>query len=84
MAMNIKNEETHQLAKKLAALTGQNITAAITEAIRDRLFSIQNSQKDKLSDRLLVIGKSCAAHLKKDLKHVEHGDLLYDDKGLPK
>jgi antitoxin VapB len=84
MGMNIKNEETHQLAKKLAALTGQNITAAITEAIRVRLTSIQNSRKDKLSDRLLVIGKSCAAHLKKDFKHVEHGDLLYDDKGLPK
>ena len=31
---------------------------------------------------LLAIGRRCAAHLKGKL--VDHGDLLYDDIGLPK
>ena len=38
----------------------------------------------KLSDRLLEIGRDCATHLKEPFRSAEHGDLLYDEKGLPK
>jgi len=34
------------------------------------------------AEDLLAIGRRCAAHLKGKL--VDHGDLLYDDIGLPK
>ncbi|HEY7388114.1 MAG TPA: type II toxin-antitoxin system VapB family antitoxin, partial [Bryobacteraceae bacterium] len=37
MAMNIKNSETERLAKELAELTGESLTAAITESVRERL-----------------------------------------------
>ncbi len=37
MNLNIKNEETRQLARELAQLTGETITVAITVAIRDCL-----------------------------------------------
>jgi antitoxin VapB len=37
-----------------------------------------------LSDRLLKIGEDCAAHLKEPFRSVDHGDLLYDERGLPK
>ena len=37
MSLNIKNEETHQLARELAALTGESMTGAITVALRERL-----------------------------------------------
>lgn len=37
MPLNIKNEETHLLAKELADLTGDSITEAVTSAIREAL-----------------------------------------------
>ena len=37
MGLNIKNPETQRLIQELAALTGENLTAAITEAVRERL-----------------------------------------------
>ena len=38
MALSIKNSETEQLARELAEATGENITQAITRALRDRLL----------------------------------------------
>ena len=34
MSLNIKNAETHQLARQLAALTGESMTAAGGAALR--------------------------------------------------
>ena len=84
MGLNIKNEETHRLARKLAQVTGESMTAAVSEAIRERLERVRgNSKKDQV-ERILEIGRDCAAHLKEPFKSVDHGDLLYDEKGLPK
>jgi antitoxin VapB len=84
MSLNIKNEDTNRLAHELAGLTGESITTAVTVAVRERLDRLQQSKRGALSDRLLKIGKDCAAHLKEPFLTVEHGDLLYDEKGLPK
>ena len=37
MGMNIKNPEAHQLAREVAALTGESVTGAVTESPRERL-----------------------------------------------
>ena len=37
MSLNIKNEETYQLARELANLTGETMTGAVTVALRERL-----------------------------------------------
>ena len=37
MSINIKNEETCQLASELAQLTGETMTGAITVALKERL-----------------------------------------------
>ena len=37
MHLNIKNDEAHKLATELAQLTGENLTAAVTLALRERL-----------------------------------------------
>ena len=84
MAINIKNEETHQLAQELAELTGKSMTAAITEALRERLEHIKAEKGEDLAQRLLRIGQDCASHLKEPYRTVHHGELLYDEKGLPK
>jgi antitoxin VapB len=84
MAMNIKNDEAHKLARELSDLTGESLTAAITEALRERLERVRSERGAGLADRLLRIGKDCAAHLKEPFRSAEHGDILYDDRGLPR
>ncbi|HEY7391165.1 MAG TPA: type II toxin-antitoxin system VapB family antitoxin [Bryobacteraceae bacterium] len=84
MAMNIKNSETERLAKELAELTGESLTAAITESVRERLERVRRKRGSGLADRLLAIGKDCAPRLKEPFRSAEHGDLLYDELGLPK
>jgi antitoxin VapB len=83
MAPHIMNDETLKLAHELSKLTGESLTAAVTQAIRERLERIQNAQRAELADRLLRIGKDCAAHLKGPFRSAEHGTVLYDDMGLP-
>lgn len=84
MSLNLKNEETNRLAHELAGLTGETLTTAVTVAVRERLERLQQSKRGALSDRLLKIGKDCASHLREPFLSVDHGDLLYDAKGLPK
>lgn len=84
MSLNIKNEKTHRMAQELAGLTGESMTVAVSEAIRERLERVRGNSKKGLAERLLEIGQECAAHLKEPYKSMDHGDLLYDEKGLPK
>jgi len=83
MGLNIKNRETHRLVTELAKLTGESQTAAITAAVRERLDRLRR-QRGGLAERLLAIGKDCAAHLKEPYRTADHGDLLYDERGLPR
>ena len=84
MTLRIKNEKTHQMAQELATLTGESITVAVREAVRERLDRVKSSSKRGLAERLLRIGRECAAHMKEPFKSSDHGELLYDEKGLPK
>jgi antitoxin VapB len=84
MALNIKNEEVHRLARQLARATGESMTVAVCQAIRERLDRLrENCRKDRV-ERILEIGRDCAAYLEEPYKSVDHGELLYDEKGLPK
>ena len=51
MSLNIKNEETHRLARELAQLTGETMTGAITVAIRDRLERERCQRFQELAER---------------------------------
>jgi len=84
VSLNIKNKEAHKLASQLAKLTGENMTEAVTKAVRERLDKLRSQHGSGLADRLVKIGKDCAAHLKEPFRSADHEDLLYDEKGLPK
>ena len=85
MSLNIKNEETHQLARELAALTGESMTGAITVALKERLERERHERGAEIRlQQLRAIRKRCARLLKPGgPSAVEHGDLLYDENGLP-
>jgi antitoxin VapB len=50
----------------------------------ERLERIRRERAVGLADRLLAIGKDCAARLKEPFRSADHGDLLYDGRGLPR
>ena len=84
MSLNIKNEKTHRLVRELARATGESMTAAVDKAVQERLERIRGDNKAGLAERLLKIGRECAAHMKEPYLSIDHGEMLYDEKGLPK
>lgn len=85
MSLNIKNAETHRLAKELADKTGESMTTAVTEAIRERLARLRRAEDGRdMAERIHAIAADMRARLPDDFFDVEHDDLLYDEDGLPK
>ena len=84
MGLNIKNPSAEQAIRDLAAETGESLTTAIERAARERLARIRQQQGLGLADRLLAIGRDCATRLKKPFRSADHGEILYDERGLPR
>jgi antitoxin VapB len=84
MALNIKNLEINDAARELASLTGESMSEAVTLAVKERLHRLKRERGETAAERLLAIGKDCAAHMKEPYLSIDHGDLLYDGRGLPR
>lgn len=84
MGLNIKNDETQRLVRELADLTGESMTSAVTEAVREKLGRLRRQPDRQRVDEILAIGRDCAERLSEPYRSAEHGDLLYDDNGLPR
>ena len=84
MSLNIKNEKTHRLVRQLARLTGESMTAAVEKAVEERLERVRKTDENNLAERLMKIAKECGPLWKEPYRSIDHSDLLYDEKGLPK
>jgi antitoxin VapB len=84
MSLNIKNEQTHRLVRKLARLTGRSMTATVEHAVQKELKEVEAKQGDDRLERILKIAREAAPLWVEPYKSTAHGDLLYDEKGLPK
>jgi antitoxin VapB len=85
MGLNIKNAETYRLIRELADATGETMTGAVTEAVRERLARVRRDPAEPgMAERVLAAGREIRARLPDDFFDVEHGDLLYDETGLPR
>ena len=83
MRLNIKSQEAHDLAVELARLTGETMTKAVTEAIRERLDREQRRRDEEARvAELLAIARRVANYPRKDRR--SHGEFLYDERGLPR
>ena len=85
MGLNIKNEETCRLAGELARLTNTTKTGAVRQALRERLE--RETKRRGVEARLYAMRRSaerCAALMGPGVSSGQHGDMLYDDRGLPK
>jgi len=86
MALNIKDEETHQLASKLAKQTGESLTLAVKISVKERLE--RQEKAPQLQSRLEQIRKiveRTAPLMDDGRSSKELFDELYDEEtGLPK
>lgn len=85
MALNIKNEETHRLARALAQRNRETVTLAVTIALRERLERQEKAEKREGRLEWLLKLSERTAPLLKDLPSSDKiGDLLFDkETGLP-
>jgi antitoxin VapB len=84
MALNIKHPEADRLARALAARTGETITGAVIQALRDRLQRTEGRRKPRsLVDELREISDRCAALPVFDTRSAEE-ILGYDEIGVPR
>jgi antitoxin VapB len=83
MSLNVKNPEAHKLARELAELTGESMSSAVTLAVRERRDRVLADRSGGLVERMLEIGRDCAARLPEHVRGIDHGEMLYDENGLP-
>ena len=87
MALSIKNPEAEQLVRRLTAHTGETTTRAIIVALQERLDRMERLPSDARAAkaaRLHRISNDAAGRWVEPYGTTAHGDLLYDENGLPR
>lgn len=83
MALSIKDDEADELARRLSALTGESLTVAVREALRERLRRVeQRGDSADVREALAEIRRRCAAMPRLDRRTPDE-ILGYDEHGLP-
>lgn len=81
--LNIKSDEAYALATELAATDNVSMTQVVVDALRARKFEREREAAKKLEEVMAIV-RDMRARLGPGFFELEHGDLLYDDLGLPK
>lgn len=83
MALNVKSDRADRLARELAELTGESMTAAITVALEERLARERARRlRPDPAERLARIARE--AHVLPRFDERSADEILgYDDAGLP-
>jgi antitoxin VapB len=82
LSLNVKDPEAHRLAQAIAKVTGETLTRAVTEALRERYGRLQKRDPEILAADLRSIARRAAAHINRP--YLDHAEFLYDEHGLPK
>jgi antitoxin VapB len=84
MSLHIEHPDADRLARELAAATGESLTEAVLQALRERLAKEQGRQRTpRLRDELRAIRERCAKLPVLDARSPEE-ILGYDDTGAPR
>ena len=78
----MKDPEAHRLAEAISEVTGESMTRAVTQALRERYERLQARRGKASVGELLAIADRAAMHSKGRI--VDHAEYLYDARGLPK
>ncbi len=82
MTLNVKDPDVHRLAEAIARETGETITRAVTQALRERYERLQQRQGKASLEELRAIARRISSKVKRP--YLDHAELLCDEHGLPK
>lgn len=82
MSINIKDPEVHRLAREMARMTGKSMTRVVRESLEEHYQILAREQRRADVSELLGIAQRVAE--RSDGAAPDHGQLLYDETGLPK
>jgi len=84
MPLNIKDEETHELARRLARRTGQSMARAVKQAVAEKLAVVE-SEEDKealVADLMRIVEEASRLPV---LDNRSADEIIgYDEFGLPR
>lgn len=81
--LNIKSDDAYRMASRLAEVTGQSLTTAVTDAIREKLDrELHDRDREERLRQLREITADIRSRLGEPLPSSDHS-WLYDDDGLP-
>jgi antitoxin VapB len=78
--LNIKNPEAYRLARELSDATGESMTRAVIESVRERLQRLRSERDVEVEERIRRIHE--LATFIRDAAPPGYWD--YDDDGLPR
>jgi antitoxin VapB len=83
MALSIKDPEADRLAREVAQLTGESLTAAVKSALSERLERERHKRRDPrdLAERLNEIARHCASLPDHDTRAADE-IVGYDENGM--
>jgi antitoxin VapB len=82
-SLNIKDQRTHEMARRLATLTGESLTEAVRVALQERLRRVEAKRDGRnLVDRLNEIARHCGSLPIRDTR-TEDEILGYNERGMP-
>jgi len=83
MAISIRNPKAEELAREVAAESGENLTQAIMHALEERLERLKGRKTaEDLAEEIMKISERCSALPQLDDRTPEE-ILRYDSKGVP-
>lgn len=83
MALSIKDPEADRLAREVAKATGETLTDAVVQSLRERLARLRRARAPHLATELLKIGRRCARLPLRDERSADE-IIGYDEQGLPR
>jgi antitoxin VapB len=82
VAINIKDARTDELARRLAAVTGEKITDAIRVAVEERLEREERQRGKASLQEIMAIAREIASQRVVDPRSADE-IIGYDEHGLP-
>ena len=86
MALQIEAPETIRVIQELARRTGQSEERVVDAAVRERLARLRTpAEEEERRARVYALVRPLQAQFKEHPEAaIDHGELLYDEDGLPK
>ena len=82
VALSVKSDEADRLARQLAAATGETLTDAVLESLRERLERVRAAQGPSVTDRVRRLQQAARKLEVQDRRSPEE-IIGYDGDGLP-